>query len=73
MSLLVQGFLSPIRKDRQGVTRIDHVAVFDDGTIKIARARRYDCPRFHMRGWQWEIIRALPANVEFCGNYPALM
>ena len=71
--MLVQGFLSPIKQDKSGAAVVDHVAVFDDGTIKIARGRRWDIPRFHMRGWKWETIAAVPDNVEFCGNYPALM
>lgn len=73
MQMLVQGYFSPVKNDKHGVARVNHVAVFDDGTIKISRNRRWDCPRFHLKGWQWETIAALPADVEFCGNYPALM
>jgi hypothetical protein len=50
-----------------------HIALFEDGTVKITKNHiRLACANFN-RKFEWEIIPELPADVEFVGNYPADM
>lgn len=51
-----------------------HVAMFEDGTIKITKGYvRLLCSDFHRKKFQWEVIAEMPTNVQYIGNYPADM
>ncbi|MGY8710528.1 hypothetical protein RAD16_32735 [Bradyrhizobium sp. 18BD] len=50
-----------------------HIALFEDGTIKITKDHiKLACTDFN-RKFEWEVIQKMPSDVEFVGNYPADM
>jgi hypothetical protein len=64
---LVKGYLTPTQKKGW----VKHVAVFEDGKIRITRnAHPVHCEYFNRR-FVWDSIEVMPQNCEFCGNYPA--
>ena len=51
---------------------VRHVAVFEDGTIKITRNRHPRSGNYFSRpNWAWDEIDEMPEGLEYIGNYAA--
>ena len=53
---------------------VQHIAVFDDGRVKITRdLYGENNPHFNQKGWIWDSIECCPMNAIYIGYYAANM